>query len=242
MSKVFLRAKWLNLIMVNYEIDPAVLKPYTPAFTELDYHNGTCYVSLVGFLFKNTKIKSVPVPFHQTFEEINLRFYVRQKENGKCKRGVVFLREIVPLPAITLTANLIYKEHYRTHQTKHVWNLKENEWDVEYHWKLGKEWNFLKVSAESISHPIEEGTEGEFIAIQNWGYTRINENKTSIYQVHHPNWLIHPARHYHVQCNVEKMYGAKFVEPLSRQPKSVFLAEGSDIAVMDKKVLNSSNI
>ena len=73
--------------MVNYEIDPAVLKPYTPAFTELDYLNGTCYVSLVGFLFKNTKIKSVPVPFHQTFEEINLRFYDRQKENGKWKIG-----------------------------------------------------------------------------------------------------------------------------------------------------------
>lgn len=242
MSQVFLRAKWLNLIMVNYEIDAAVLKPHVPACTELDFYNGTCYVSLVGFLFKDTKLKGIPILFHRTFEEINLRFYVRQKENNKWKRGVVFLREIVPLPAITFMANITYKEHYRTHKTKHVWNLKEEEWNVEYHWKLGRDWNFLKVSAESSSHPIEEGTEEEFIAIQNWGYTRIDENKTSIYQVHHPNWLIHPVRHYAVQCNVEKMYGAAFVEPLSHSPKSVFLAEGSDIAVMHKKVLKPSNI
>src|SRR5690242_17347432 len=105
MSQVFLRAKWINLIMVNYEVYPAQLKAHVPKHTELDFHNGTCFVSLVGFLFKDTKVKGVPVPFHRTFEEINLRFYVRQRENNKWKRGVVFLREIVPLPAITAVAN-----------------------------------------------------------------------------------------------------------------------------------------
>jgi uncharacterized protein len=239
MSHAFLRAKWLNLIMVNYEIDPAILRPYIPAYTELDHYNGTHYVSLVGFLFKDTKLKGIPVPFHRTFEEINLRFYVRQKENDKWKRGVVFLREIVALPAITVMANLIYKEHYETHKTKHVWNLGQEEWQVEYYWKLQNEMNHVKVAAASSSYPIEQGTEEEFIAIQNWGYTKIDDQKTSIYQVHHPNWLIHPVRHYHVQCNIENMYGAKFVEPLRHLPKSVFLAEGSDISVMHKKVLNS---
>jgi uncharacterized protein len=242
MSKVFLRAKWLNLIMVNYAMDPAVLNKYVPAYTELDYYDGTCYVSLVGFLFKDTKMKGIPVPFHGSFEEINLRFYVRQKENDKWKRGVVFLREIVALPTISLMANLTYKEHYKTHPTKHVWNISDEEWQIEYYWKLKEEWNFLKVAAESSSHPIEQGTEEEFIAIQNWGYTRINENKTSIYQVHHPNWLIHPVRHYHVQCNIEKMYGAEFVEPLSQPPKSVFFAEGSDIAVMHKTILKGAKV
>jgi uncharacterized protein len=239
MSRVFLRAKWLNLIMVNYEIDPAILRPHIPAYTELDHYNGNHYVSLVGFLFKDTKLKGIPVPFHRTFEEINLRFYVRQKENNKWKRGVVFLREIVVLPAITAMANLIYKEHYETQTTKHVWNLGQDEWQVEYYWKLKNEMNHLKVAASSSSYPIEQGTEEEFIAIQNWGYTTINDHKTSVYQVHHPNWLKHPVRHHHVQCNIEKMYGVKFVEPLSHPPKSVFLAEGSDISVMHKKVLNS---
>jgi len=228
--------------MVNYEIDPTILKPYIPAYTELDTYNGIHYVSLVGFLFKDTTLKGIPIPLHRTFEEINLRFYVRQKENNKWKRGVAFLREIVALPAITLMANWIYKEHYETHKTKHTWNLGKEEWQVEYYWKLKNEWNYLKVAAESSSHPVEEGTEEEFVAIQNWGYTKIDEQKTSIYQVHHPNWLIHPVRHYHVQCDVEKMYGDNFVEPLSQPPKSVFLAEGSDISVMQKTVLSSSII
>jgi len=240
MSQVFLRAKWLNLIMVNYEVDPSILRPYIPAYTELDSYNGIHYISLVGFLFKDTKLKGIPVPFHQTFEEINLRFYVRQKENNKWKRGVVFLREIVALPAITVMANLIYKEHYQTHKTKHIWNLGKDEWQVEYHWKLKKEWNYLKVSAESSSHPIKEGTEEEFISIQNWGYTKIDNHKTSIYHVHHPSWLIHPVRHYHVQCDIEKMYGGEFVEPLSQPPKSVFLAEGSEISVMHNTVFQPS--
>ena len=225
--------------MANYEIHPDILKPYIPAYTELDNYNGIHYVSLVGFLFKDTKLKSIPVPFHRTFEEINLRFYVRQKENNKWKRGVVFLREIVSLRAITVMANLIYKEHYETHKTKHTWNLGKEEWQVEYCWKLQNEWNYLKVATDSNSHLIEQGSEEEFIAIQNWGYTRINQYKTSIYQVHHPNWLIHPVRNYYIQCNIEKMYGAEFVAPLSQPPKSVFLAEGSEVSVMHKTVLNS---
>jgi uncharacterized protein len=238
MSQVFLRAKWLNLVMVNYEVNPTLLKNYVPRGTELDFYNGVCYVSVVGFLFKDTKLKGIYVPFHRTFEEINLRFYVRQRENDRWKRGVVFLREIVALPAIAAMANLLYKEHYQTHRTKHIWNLANEEWQVEYYWKLKKNWNHLKVSAESSSHPIQEGSEEEFIAIQNWGYSRVNDHKTSIYQVHHPNWLIHPVRNYKVQCDIENMYGAKFVEPLSQPPKSVFLAEGSDISVMHKTTLH----
>jgi uncharacterized protein len=224
--------------MANYEVNPNLLIEFLPPRTELDFYNDTCYVSLVGFLFKDTKLKGIPVPFHRTFEEVNLRFYVRQKENNKWKRGVVFLREIVALPAIAVMANLLYKEHYRTHRTRHAWNLGSDEWQVEYHWKLKKDWNVLKVFAESSSHPIGEGSEEEFIAIQNWGYTKVSDHKTSVYQVHHPNWLIHPVRHYQVQCNIENMYGATFVEPLSRPPKSVFLAEGSDISVMHKTTLD----
>jgi uncharacterized protein YqjF (DUF2071 family) len=34
-------------------------------------------VSLVGFLFQNTRLRSIPIPFHRIFEEVNLRFYVR---------------------------------------------------------------------------------------------------------------------------------------------------------------------
>ena len=95
MQKTFLSAEWRNLLMANYEIDPAVLKKYLPCHTELDEFNGVHYVSLVGFLFTNTRLKGIAFPFHSTFEEVNLRFYVRYKEDNQWKRGVVFIKEIV---------------------------------------------------------------------------------------------------------------------------------------------------
>ena len=91
----FLNAEWRKLILANYEIDPNILKKYIPAHTELDIWNGRCYVSLVGFMFVNTKMLGMKIPFHINFEEVNLRFYVKHKSKGEYKRGVVFIKEII---------------------------------------------------------------------------------------------------------------------------------------------------
>ena len=113
MAASFLTAEWRRLVFLNYRIDPAVLQPFVPAHTELDIWNGTCYVSLVGFMFLDTRVKGIQIPFHVDFEEINLRFYVRRNDPALGpKRGVVFVSEIVPKPAIAWVANGIYKEHY----------------------------------------------------------------------------------------------------------------------------------
>src|SRR4051812_37339218 len=122
MTNTFLKAEWRKLAMINYAVDKKLLEPYLPRHTELDYWNNTCYVSLVGFMFLNTRIKGVKVPFHINFEEVNLRFYVRYKEAEIWKRGVVFIQEIVPLPALTFVANTIYQEHYQTRPMKHRWD------------------------------------------------------------------------------------------------------------------------
>jgi uncharacterized protein YqjF (DUF2071 family) len=52
MPRIFLTAQWRNLLMANYAIEPDVLKPYLPCYTELDTFEGVHYVSLVGFLFQ----------------------------------------------------------------------------------------------------------------------------------------------------------------------------------------------
>src|ERR1700752_2047399 len=103
-GKPFLTADWGYLAMLNYEVDPAVLMPAVPRGTELDEWNGKTFVSMVGFLFLNTRVLGLPIPFHQDFEEINLRFYVRSKAEDGRRRGVVFVKEIVPRAAIALTA------------------------------------------------------------------------------------------------------------------------------------------
>ena len=92
----FLTAEWRHLAMLNYEVAPEVLAPYVPRGTQLDFFQGRTYVSLVGFLFRKTKVLGLPILFHRNFEELNLRCYVVREEQGESRRGVVFIKELVP--------------------------------------------------------------------------------------------------------------------------------------------------
>jgi uncharacterized protein len=228
----FLQAEWRKLVMANYSIDKKILKPYLPYKTELDLWNDTCYISLVGFMFLDTKVKGFRIPFHINFEEVNLRFYVRHKENGEWKRGVVFIKEIVPKPALTFVANTIYKEKYETMPMKHSFEITDGNLMVEYKWKK-KEWNMIRVNAETKPKEITIGSEEEFITEHFWGYTMIKENNTSEYGVEHPRWDVYPVKDYLIDVDFEDIYGNDFAFLKSQKPKSVFLAEGSVIKVKE---------
>lgn len=232
MAKTFLTAEWRNLIMVNYAIDPSILKKHLPYRTELDSFKGVHYVSLVGFLFKNTKVYGIGFPFHRTFEEVNLRFYVRYKEGGQWKRGVVFMKEIVPLRMISFIANSLYGEKYATHAMNHQWSIQNHQLHVEYNWKVGRQWNYIKAVADEKPSPLIEGSEEEFITEHYWGYTTMNAAATGVYEVAHPRWNIHKVHAHSINCSVEELYGKEFAAPLAEMPTSVFLAEGSPIKVM----------
>lgn len=96
---VFLTAWWRNLVILNYEVDPEILAPFVPRGIELDSWQGKTLVSVVGFEFADVRIPGTPIPFHRDFAEINLRFYVRRRTADGSRRGVVFVRELVPLPS-----------------------------------------------------------------------------------------------------------------------------------------------
>lgn len=230
MTSTFLHAEWRKLAMANYAVNRSVLKKFVPSETKIDLWNGTCYVSLVGFMFLNTRLKGFKIPFHSNFEEVNLRFYVRHKDNGEWKRGVVFIKEIVPKPALTFVANTIYKEKYETMPMAHTWETVDNRLLVEYKWKKEK-WHKIKVTGSST--PIEIGTnsEEEFITEHFWGYTKINERITSEYGVEHPRWKVYPVEDHAVDVDFGLVYGEEFAFLNQEKPKSVFLAEGSEIVV-----------
>jgi uncharacterized protein len=227
----FLTAEWRNLLMANYEVDPYVLKPFLPCHTELDTRNGTHYISLVGFLFQNTRLRGLSLPYHRTFEEVNLRFYVRYKEGSAWKRGVVFIKELVPRRMITFVANTLYRENYATHPMKHTWSSRPGELQVEYYWKVQADWNHLKAIAEEEPAPLVSGSEEEFITEHYWGYTFVNRACTGEYQVEHPTWRVHKVKSYDIHCDVAALYGSQFTEAITSPPRSVFLAEGSPIQV-----------
>ncbi|WP_431295288.1 YqjF family protein [Pedobacter sp. P26] len=233
-KEVFLTAEWRKLALAQYAVDQSILQKYLPPHTELDTWQGKYYVSLVGFMFINVKLRGFNIPFHTNFEEVNLRFYVRYKDDKEWKRGVVFVKEIVPLPAITLVANTIYKENYQTLPMKHVWITQENQLEVEYLWK-NKTWNNFQVIANAQAEEITPGSKEEFITEHYWGYTNIGHNKTSEYGVEHPRWQTYPLKSYKINVDFGINYGNDFAFLNHARPDSVFLAEGSEIRVLKGK-------
>lgn len=230
----FLTAEWRKLIMAQYEVQPATLAPWLPKGVELDLFHGRCYVSLVGFLFERVRIKGLPVPFHTRFEEVNLRFYVRRVEpNGSVKRGVVFIREFVPLPAITIVANTLYEEPYATLPMRHAIAATPHSLNVKYDWRQKRIWHSMAVEADPVPEPIPTGSEAEFITEHYWGYTKCRNGTTSAYQVEHPRWQVYPIRLYEIAADFGALYGPAFASLDSQAPTSILLAEGSAVSVYE---------
>lgn len=233
----FLTAQWNNLALINYEIDAKILEYYVPKGTEIDNWNGKCYVSLVGFMFENVKLLGMKIPFHINFEEVNLRFYVKRFENNEWKRGVVFIKEIVPKPALTLVANTIYKEHYQTRPMKHSIIENKNSKDFVYQWKTKNKWNTILVETEKNPIEIEVKSEAEFITEHYFGFTKVNNEKTYEYEVKHPRWQQYNVTNHQVDVNFGEVYGNEFEFLNQQKPISVMLAVGSEISVENKKLI-----
>lgn len=234
MPKNFLTAEWTNLIMANYIVDKDLLLPWLPYKTALDEFKGNTYISLVGFKFADTRVLGLNIPFHTNFTEVNLRFYVRYNDKSSWKRGVVFIKEIVPKHAITLVANKLYKEKYCTMPMKHSHEHCEEVLKFSYQWKYKRQWNKLEATTEKISVPMDSESEEEFIAEHYWGYSKYNSQTTFEYEVQHPAWEIYPVKEYAVDCRFEAIYGSEFGFLETAKPASVFVAKGSLIKVLNK--------
>jgi len=235
-NRVFLSAEWKNLVILNYEVDPSVLKKYIPPKTELDTYNKKTFVSMVGFQFNKTLLKNIPIPFHYNFEEINLRFYVRHKSEDEWRRGVVFIKEIVPRAAIAYLANKLFNENYISLPTKHLINNEKNGRDtrqIRYMWKFKHQWNYIYVIPKGEQKPLIEGSIEEFITEHYWGYSIQNDNSTMQYQVEHPKWRVWDTAEEGLNCNIESLYGAEFSKFIKGRPHSSMLAEGSAVKVYE---------
>lgn len=231
----FLTAEWRKLVFINYTVDPKLLEEYVPKGTLLDSYNGKCFVSVIGFMFKNTKVLGCKMPGLHTFEEVNLRFYVKRKENNVWKRGTVFIQEIVPKRILSFVANTIYHEHYSTRPMSHIWNITPKNVAISYTWENQQKEQSIAVKAKNNPVTFPENSEIEFISEHYFGYTKYNDSKTFEYEVTHPKWLYFKVDEYNVNVDFELNYGKKFAHLTNQKPNSVFLMEGSKITVEPKK-------
>jgi uncharacterized protein len=232
----FLTANWRYLAMLNFVIDPGILAPLVPPGTEIDYENGETFVSVVGFLFLDTRLLGVPVPLHRDFEEVNLRFYVRKKSADTWRRGVVFVRELVPRRAIALVARAFYGENYFALPMKHDVEHVDHRLNVAYFWRRGKNWESLSMSAAGKPESIPAGSHAEFITEHYWGFTCVL-GRCSEYRVEHPRWKIWNARNFKFNADVATLYGEQFAETLNQAPRSAFIADGSPITIQRRELL-----
>ncbi len=233
--RTFLTANWQYLLMLNYAVDPELLRPNIPPGVELDTWNGENYLSVVGFLFLRTKVFGVSVPLHSNFEEVNLRFYVRHRAADGWRRGVVFIKEIVPRRLIATVARTYYNEPYTvmpmTHSIETVNDKLPSGGSVEYAWCYRGNWNTISATTVGALQPVIESSKEEFITKHHWGYTTQPNGTCKEYHVAHDPWYVWQVRNAVLRCDIASIYGAQFSSPLSATPDSAFVADGSPITV-----------
>ncbi len=233
MTRPFLTARWESLLLLNYECPQDLLEPLVPAGTSLDLWDGRALISLVGFMFRDTRVRGIPFPGHRTFEEVNLRFYVlRESADGELRRAVVFIRELVPRHLIAAVARALYNEPYLAVPMTHDLDLNaKTGGTAEYSWTHRGSRFSMFGTAEGPALDSAPGSEADFITEHYWGYTRQRDGGTLEYRVDHPPWKVWELAHSGFSGDSTALYGEAFAELLGGPPRSAFLAVGSDVAV-----------
>ena len=217
--------------MANYEVDPSLLANRVPSGTEFDLWKGKCFVSLVGFMFLDTRVLGVPIPFHVNFEEVNLRYYVKRAADGDLRRAVCFVKEIVPRFAISTVARVLYGEPYECWNMSHECTNKR----VSYAWSKHNFNNNLSVEVDENLGVPDANSHGEFIIEHYWGYTKRNGGRLDEYKVEHPKWELFSVKNEKIDVDFGNTYGGEFAFLDDEKPYSILLAKGSEVAVYKGK-------
>lgn len=227
----FLTAEWRDLVIANYAVEPSLLERRIPRGTSLDLWHGQALVSLVGFRFLDTRLLGVPVPWHRDFEEVNLRFYVRRQVGDEVRRGVVFIKELVPRPAIAWVARRWYNEPYRAVPMRHDINEGAGARSIRYEWHEPSGWNGITAVTYGPPTELVPGSKAEFITEHFWGYTPQRGFGTTEYEVAHPRWRLWEEPEVQVHGDLTVTYGSAFGAILAGPVDSAFVAVGSPITV-----------
>ena len=232
-SRIFLTAQWRHLAIFNYVVDPALLASRVPAGTEIDFLGDRTFVSLVGFRFVDTRLFGMPIPFHRHFDEVNLRFYVRCRDGSERRRGVVFIKELVPRWAVATVARVVYNEKYVSCPMTSAIAIPDEPdgvGSVEYAWRLGGE-HRMRAEIRGLPAPATPGSIEEFIIEHYWGYVVQRDRSTRQYRVEHPPWRVWAAEQVRFEGDPTLCYGPDFGAILKGPPHSALVAEGSPISV-----------
>ncbi|MEY4701173.1 MAG: hypothetical protein RL326_1360 [Pseudomonadota bacterium] len=230
----FLTATWKNLIVVNYEVAPEALSARLPDGVELDLFQGRALISVVAFHFRDMRVAGIIPAFSaRHFEEINLRFYVKRRIGDEWRRGVVFVREIVPSRIVACVARFLYDEPYSRLPMRHDASAFDDTLGGTLSYSINSEPTPVTIQATTTGEllSLSDHSVESFILEHYWGYTRRRTGETSEYRVAHPAWKFWRIKALSVSSELPLLYPSEFAEALSRSPHSLCVAQGSDVSV-----------
>ncbi len=229
-----LRGEWRRACLFTYEVEPRRLEKHLPPGVTLDVRNGSAFVSLVALDFLDMQVLGMPWPGAQSYPQVNFRFYVREGE----RRGVVFLREHVPVRSVARAARLVYNEPYTfARMESHVEDgdgspLEHIEVVHRLDWR-GRTHTLRVVAAPDTRVPPPDSLEHYFDE-RRFGYARSRRNTLVRYEVRHPVWAIHPIERYTLDWDFGQIYGREWRDLNDTTPINVALAEGSAVGFMPR--------
>jgi uncharacterized protein YqjF (DUF2071 family) len=227
-APAFLTAQWLHVLGVTYAVDEARLLAHLPRGAQIDTLEGSPRVSVVAFHFRRTRLRGVPIPLHVNFGEINLRFYVRLHD----RRAVVFIREFVSRPAISLVAKLTYNEPYRTIRMRDEVLGPDAEGHIGVRHRFGRGLrNRLEAWADPAPVVPAEDSPGYWLTHHDLGVGRARDGSARSYEVDHPVWALHEVRSLQVEVDFAALYGPEWAFLRNAEPSHVTLAEGSAVSI-----------
>ncbi len=229
----FLDARWSNLVLVNYAVDPGFLAPFCPRGVVPDTLDGMGYVSLVAFDFQETRVLGVSWPGYRSFPEINLRFYVREGD----RRGVCFVAELVPRRLVAWIARLAYNEPYRHAPMQS--RVCRDDGRIRVSHRVLVRSGICRIDVEADDRPQMPGvgSREHFFKEHQWGYGTDRFGRTLRYEVRHPRWCVCPVRRFRLRWDWAGVYGKPWDFLHHASPDSVCLAKGSRIEVRSPAIV-----
>lgn len=227
MARPFLTADWRDVVLVNYRVDPDLLRPHLPPGSVLDTPDEAPdrhLVSLVAFTFANTRVHGIPIPGARTFGEVNVRFYARRAS----MRAAVFVREFVPVPAITIGARVLYRQPYRLARIRHDVERRRDAIVATTTFARGDTRGTIRVEADPVPRVADPASEEHFLKEHYWGFDRGWSGATYRYRVDHPVWWTFSVRTAETGLDPGMLIGGPWATvDWEAALHSVVLAEGS---------------
>jgi uncharacterized protein len=224
-DRPFLTAEWLNVAVITFAVEEERLRPYLPRGVTIDALEGSARVSFVAFEFRRTRVRGLAIPRHIAFPEINLRFYVRHRG----ERGVVFIRELVPLHAIAAVARLLYNEPYqRVPMSCGAQPTEDGGVRVWHRFGRGSSVS-MKGAADAVVP--EAGSAEHWLTDHSLGVGRRRDGTTLLYNVAHPPWALREVEDLALEVDFGALYGPQWAWLRDATPSHLSLAVGSSITV-----------